>query len=135
MNILVEKLFKDLKIDLPEIAFDKSYLLKINEDLEIKIFDLDPGFYFHSDLIYLKEEEKKEDLFIYLMKANLLGQGTGKGSIGIDKDENLLTLAYDIPYEVNYVKFKEKLEDFVNYAIYWKKEIARFIRLANQTIL
>ena len=132
---MIEKLFKDLNLELPEKAEDKSYLLSINEDVEIKIIDLDGGFYFHTNLLYLKEEEKKEDLFMYIMKANLLGQGTGKATIGMDKDEKFLTLSYDIPYEVKYMEFKEKLEDFVNYALYWKSEIQRFIRMSNQTIL
>ncbi len=130
----IEKLCKSLKIEVPIKDKDKSYSIKINEELEIKIWDLDPGFYFHSHIIECPQE-KKEDLFIYLMRANLLGQGTAKSRIGLDKEEKILTLSHHIAYEIKYTEFKEKLEDFVNYILYWRKEIEKHKKIASKTIL
>ncbi|NGX34000.1 MAG: hypothetical protein K1060chlam1_00345 [Candidatus Anoxychlamydiales bacterium] len=130
----IKKVCEVLKIELPTQEKDKSYSIEITKDLEVKIFDLDPGFYFHANIIHLPDE-KKEDLFIYLMRANLLGQGTGRCRIGLDMEEKFLTLSYLIDYEVNYIEFKEKLEDFTNYINYWKKEIILHIEKARSSIL
>lgn len=130
----IEKLCKSLNIEIPNQDKDKSYLVKINEELEIKIWDLNPGFYFHSNIVECPQE-KREDLFIYLMRANLLGQGTAKSRIGLDKEEKFLTLSHHIAYEVNYTEFKETLEDFANYTVYWKKEVEKQKNIASKTIL
>jgi hypothetical protein len=76
--------------------------------------------------ITLCPNTKKEDLFIYLMRANLLGQGAGGARIGLDPDEKFLTLSSGLPYEMNYQTFKETIEDFANYLIYWRDEVAKF---------
>ena len=60
------------------------------------------------------------------MKANFLGQGTGGARIGVDPDDKFLTLSHGFPYEMNYQLFKESIEDFVNYVVYWREEIAKF---------
>jgi hypothetical protein len=60
------------------------------------------------------------------MRANLLGQGTGKCRIGLEPQEKLLTLSLGLPYEMKYPTFREKVEDFINYVIYWREEIAQF---------
>ncbi|NGX64023.1 MAG: hypothetical protein KR126chlam6_01447, partial [Candidatus Anoxychlamydiales bacterium] len=98
----IKKLCESLEIELPKKAKDKSYLIKIDEDTEVNIWFLDPGFYFHSNLSTFPSE-KKEALFIYLMRANLLSQGTGGSRIGMAKEENFLTLSDQIAYEVNYI--------------------------------
>lgn len=130
----IEKLCEDLDIEIPKKEKDKSYRIQIADDIEVQIWSTDPGFYFHSNIAFCPEQ-KREDLFIYLMKANLLGQGTGKGRIGIDDEEKFLTMSYDMAYEIKYREFKEKLEDFVNYVSYWKQEIEKHKKLAKQKIL
>jgi len=130
----IKKLCENLEIELPKKDKDKSYLIKIDEVTEVKIWFLDPGFYFHSNLSTFPKE-KREDLFIYLMRANLLSQGTGGSRIGMDKEENFLTLSDQMAYEVNYIEFKEKLEDFVNYITYWRDEIQTYIKKQEASIL
>jgi len=70
-----------------------------------------------------------------LMKANLLGQGTGEQAIGLDHEEKSLTLSCIIPYDINYKEFKEKIEDFVNYLDYWRLESEKMKKNANESIL
>ncbi|HEU64005.1 MAG TPA: hypothetical protein ENH96_01275 [Chlamydiae bacterium] len=134
MHEHVKKIVKVLEIELPKQEKDKSYIIEITKELEVKIFDLDPGFYFLANIASCPNE-KKEDLFIYLMRANLLGQGTGRCRIGMDMKEKFLTLSYLIDYEVNYIVFKEKFEDFVNYINFWKKEILLHKEKAESSIL
>jgi len=98
------------------------FSLSFKEDLTIFLRDLSPGFSLIAQLAPLPERDR-EDLFIYLMKANLLGQGTGDQILGADPNEKFLTLSRTISYEVNYINFKEILENFVNYFAFWKGEI------------
>ncbi len=63
-----------------------------------------------------------------LMSANLLYQKTGKGVIGMDFKGNFLLLSVAVPYEVNEKEFHEELEEFVNYVIFWRKEIRKLIQ-------
>ncbi len=100
------------------------FQVQLRDDLVISLKDLSPGFTIVARLGSVSNQNQ-EELLIYLMKANFLGQGTGEQIIGIDPDEKFLTLSYSISYEINYPKFKEVLEEFVNYLIYWKGEVKR----------
>ncbi len=134
MKEYIKKIAKTLEIKLAKQEKDKSYPIEITKDLEVKIWDLDPGFYFLANIAQCPQE-KKEELFIYLMRANLLGQATGRCRIGMDSKEKFLTLSYLIDYELSYIDFKEKLEDFINYTNFWKKEITIHKEKAKSTIL
>ncbi len=115
--------------EMPAQDDQKAYLVKISSEMHVSIRQMQPGIFFHSPLAPLLEQ-KREDLFIFLMKANFLGQGTGGGAIGLDDAEKFLTLSLVIPYDMNYQTFKESLEDFANYVDYWREEIARFYETA-----
>jgi len=81
------------------------------------------------------ELQKKEEAFIYLMKANLLGQGTGNQVLGLDPEEKTLTLSCIIPYDMDYREFKERIEDFVNYLDYWRLEVKNLQKAEHENIL
>lgn len=101
-----------------------KFTLNINE-LSINIDKIENQVYLTSSISQCPQE-KKEQLFTYLMKANLLGMGTGNGTIGLDINEKFLTLTYIIAYEEFDKTFKERIEDFVNYLLFWDKEIKNF---------
>ena len=106
-----------------------AYLIKISPEMHVSVKQLDPGLFFHSPLAAL-QEQKREELFMFLMKANFLGQGTGGGAIGLDDNEKFLTLSLVIPYDMNYQTFKDSLESFANYVDYWREELSRFYATA-----
>jgi len=120
----LEKLCKELSQSIPKPNEAKAYPLMFGSDL-VSIKDLEPGMTLHAQICALPTK-RKEDLFIYLCRANLLGQGTGGCRIGIDAKEKFLTLSLGLPYEMNYQTFKETIEDFVNYLLYWRDEVAKF---------
>ena len=121
----LETFCKEIAIDMPPKSNEsKSYVLKLAGE-SIAIRDLDPGVSMRAQICEVPKK-KKEELFIYLMRANLLGQGTGANRIGLDADEKFLTLSLGLPYELNYQTFKETVEDFVNYLIYWREEVTKF---------
>jgi len=119
------QLCQELEIDsVPKLNEQKFYPFRLGDEF-IALKDLDPGMSMQAQ-ICLAPEKKKEDLFIFLMRANLLGQGTGGARIGIDQEEKFLTLSLGLPYEMNYQIFRETIEDFVNYLIYWREEVTKF---------
>ena len=124
---LIEILAKELKIEIPKKDKNGCFQLKIQALTPISIKELNPGIFFSAKIMELPKEGNKETLYIYLMKANLLGQGTGGGAIGIDASEKYLTLSQSLPFEVNYEVFHDTLEDFLNYIDYWKEEASRYL--------
>ncbi|MBF8263134.1 MAG: sycE [Parachlamydiales bacterium] len=123
----IEHLSQELGVEMPKPDPQKAYLFKINSKVSVLIRDLAPGFSLHAQASPCPAN-KREDLFMRLMRANFLGQGTGGARIGLDADEKSLTLSQGFPYEMNYPHFKESVEDFVNYVVYWREEIAQFER-------
>lgn len=120
----LEQLVKELSLE-PVAPADeqKRRHLKIGH-LSIALQDLDPGFYFFSQIAPLPKP-KREELFMALMKGNFLGQATGGATIGLMEDESFLTLSLALPYDMNYKAFRETLEDFTNFIEYWQKEVAK----------
>lgn len=128
LNAFLERLTQDLQLDesIKEIE-PKRFSFVLNPDVTVNIQDLDTVFFLMGQIAECPKE-KKEDLFILLMKANFLNQGTGGAIIGLDKDENFLTLSCHLPYDMNYQMFKDALEDFVNFLSYWKEKIIDYTK-------
>lgn len=133
LETLLKTLNEELKLE-AVLKMDKEqyYPVLLNPELEVKIKELDPGTLFFAK-IGPCPKLKREELFTYLMKANFLGQGTGGASIGFNESENCLTLSLVLPYDLNYKLFRDALEDFVNYIDYWKAEIIRHQKTAEET--
>jgi hypothetical protein len=118
----LEQLGKELGIGIPPLNAQNLRTLNIGK-IDITMKELDPGIYFHA-LVSPIPQENREELLLLLMKANLLGQGTGGSTLGLKEDESSLTLSLTLPYEMNYRGFREAVEDFVNYVDYWKTRVA-----------
>lgn len=132
---LLNTLYEELEMEeTPKKAEDGLYHLALNPQLSIAMKELDPGVAFWGKLGPCPAL-KREELFIQLMKANFLGQGTGGASIALDENENFLTLSLVLPYDMNYKIFKDALEDFANHLDYWKEELIRHKKAAEENIL
>lgn len=125
MDYLV-KMCSELNISESELKKSDAggYLLPLSDRLSLTIQLLEPGLYLHS-MIASCPKEKREELFMLLMKANFLGQGTLGAAIGLSEDEKSLTLSLTFPYEMNYRTFRGKVEDFANIVDYWRDEITK----------
>jgi len=122
----LEKLCAELSITpVPKLNEKKIYLFRFSLGVEIDFADLYPGVEMRAVIAFCPSK-RREDLFIYLMRANLLGQGTGEARIGLDEQEKNLTLSLGLPYEMNYHAFKEAFEEFVNHLVYWREIVAKF---------
>ena len=119
---LLPQLSQELNVE-TSLDEQKFYHFKVGA-FDIGMKDLDPGFYFSSNIGPLPKK-KTEDFLMLLMKANFLGQGTGGATLGLKEDESFLTLSLSLPYEMNYKAFKDSLEEFANFVEFWKKESVR----------
>jgi len=125
LDQLLKTLAEELEMEeIPQKREDGLYPLAINPTLSITVKQLDPGIAFFGKIGPCPAEQK-EEFFMLLMKANFLGQGTGGAVIGLEENENFLTLSSTLPYDMNYKIFKDALEDFTNYLDYWREEIIR----------
>ncbi len=119
---------------LPQKEEGNVYHVSLNPQLTIRMQQLDPGLSFWAR-IGPCPTVKREELFMYLMKANFLGQGTGGSSLALDENENFLTLSLVLPYDMNYKMFKDAVEDFANYLDYWREELTRHKKAVEDSIL
>lgn len=126
----LEKICNELDVPMPKLNEQKIFPFRLSKEVEIFIKDLDPGVQMQTEICPVPKK-RKEELFIYLMRANLLFQGTGGARIGVDTAEKSLTLSLGMPYETTYKAFKESFEDFVNYLVYWRDEVAKFEKEEN----
>lgn len=121
---LIENLCTDLEI-VPPPKEEKQLFFELKPNLRVSLEDLQPGVAFSAPLSPCPPA-RREELFTFLMRANLLGQGTGGAAIGLSPDETQLTLSAAFPYEISPPSFREKLEQFINYLLYWREEIEKF---------
>lgn len=105
-------------VESPELGEDQSFLIALNAKRPLKVKELKPGLLFSAQICSCPEE-KREEIFIELMNANFLGQGTGRSRLGIDDAAKQIVLTLFIPDDVSYRDFKEDMEEFANYVDYW----------------
>lgn len=130
----IQTIVQDLEIpELPEKGDGNVYQLHLNSQTAITLQEQEESISLWSR-IGPCPVSKKEELFILLMKANFLGQGTGGATIALDENENYLTLSSVLPYDMNYKMFKDALEDFANYLDYWKEELIRHKKAAEENL-
>jgi hypothetical protein len=131
---LLDQLSQELELPPFSPKDDKQmFHVLLNPSMRISMRELDPGILFFSQ-VGPCPVQKKEELFILLMKANFLGQGTGGGVIALDPEEKFLTLSSALPYDMNYKAFKGALEDFANFVDYWREELINHQKAAETSI-
>lgn len=123
----VKRLASELSLPPPREKEKGSFTFQLSEQVDLNLRDLDPGLSLFSSILPTPQQAL-EDLFLLLMRANYLGRGTGGAKIALSNDEKSLTLIRNIPYELSYDAFKLSVEDFINYLLYWREEVAKFER-------
>ncbi len=101
-----------------------TFVLPLGENVAVKLSPLNQGFYLSSSIAPCPQV-KKEAFLGYLLQGNLFGQGTKDAILGTSEDGNLLTLSKAVEYTVDYKKFKDILEDFINNVDFWREEALR----------
>ncbi len=110
----------------PSVKFGMKVLpFVLNRSIEIEFRAIEPMGIALRAAITPCPSQKREELFIQLMLANFLTQGTGGAAIGLDRNEKNLSLSLKLPYELTYTSFKEHLEIFANYLEYWRSTLSK----------
>lgn len=66
------------------------------------------------------DEDKVNDIYPRLLKANLFWQGTGGATLGVDDETREVLISYQTPIQfMDFPKFQELLEGFINTAELW----------------
>lgn len=66
------------------------------------------------------DEDKTTLLYPRILKANLFWQGTAGATIGVDDETREVLMCYQVPLEfMDFPKFQEVLEGFINIAELW----------------
>jgi len=121
----IHNLFNEIGlVDVPRQSGDGVYNIELFNNIKLIVKGLEIGYYIQS-MIAEVPKERVESLYILIMEANFLGQGTGRAAIGMSSDENFFTLSLFINYEMNYQEFKEKIEEFINYLEFWRMQIKK----------
>lgn len=135
LETFLNQLILDLELGpIPPKDEKQKYFISLTSDLKISVKELNPGLLFQT-VVNICPNLKKEELFIWMMKANLLGQGTGGGVLGLDEEEKLILFSLFLPFEMNYKTFKEAIEDVANYTDYWKEELIKHQENAENSLL
>lgn len=128
LDELIHNLLKDIGLEKEPVKLGPmSYQIDLGVDLSITIKANDPGYYMQIAIDRITDYEA-EILFITLMEANLFGQGTGGGILGISLENNLLMYSRKILQDLNYQDFKEKIEEFLNYSEFWRVETKNHVQ-------
>ena len=119
------QLGQELQLPTPS-SLDKDgyYPFALSPDVSLQFQELKPGLSFRASLAPVPSKAR-EFLFLYLLKANFLGQGTGGRVLGIDAAEQFFVLSHHVTSELSYSEFKGLTEEFVNYLCYWQTEVKR----------
>jgi hypothetical protein len=125
LSTLVENLGKNLQMtDSISSKSPHSYTLAFDEANVITISEIEEGGYLVYSLLAPCPKQNPEALYTLLLDSNLFGQATHGAVIGLSEEGNNLTLSQELDYNTNDREFKEKLEDFLNIADFWRQKIA-----------
>lgn len=119
---LIEQLGKELAME--EVITETEehhYLLPIESGTEIEAFEENQSCLLKGTLGE-RPQQNADSFLLKIMEANLFGIGTRGGVIGLKEDGKQLTLSLEVDYNTSYKDFKEKLEDFISVADFWRNE-------------
>ena len=111
----------------PRVPFGvKAVSFRLNSAMLFEFRPLEPTGILVQAVIGPCPEKKREERFMHCMHANFLAQGTGGAAIGLDHNEQTLSLSLKLRHELTYTSFKEHLEVFANYLEYWRANISEY---------
>ncbi len=102
------------------------YTIPLEQGVSISIANSPQGGYYISCPCVEIPTTKEEEFFNYMMLANLFGQGTNGSVLGMSNEGQKLVLSHEIDHELNYVDFRNVLEDFINSVDFWREEVLNY---------
>ena len=120
---LISQLGRELKMeDIINASRGNHYLFPFEDEIDVEVI-LNPKGYFFKSILGKCPSKDLDNFLLQVSVANLFGNGTRGASLGFNENENFLTLSLELDYNCGYKEFKEKLDDFVSAASFWKEKI------------
>lgn len=123
------KQFAD-EMELPQFPFvtPGTYKIPLDEGVEINITSTPGEGILLTSTFAPCPKSNQEYFYMQLLLADLFGQGTRGGVLGINLEGTQLTLSQSVDYNIDYKGFKELLEDFINILDYWREEARSYTK-------
>lgn len=120
---LVAQLGKELNMeDIILSSRGNQYVLPFEGDVDVELI-VYPRNYFFKSILGECPKENLDNFILQIIEGNLFGIATRGASLGYNEAENFLTLSMELDSSCGYKHLKEKLEDFVSSAIFWKEKL------------
>lgn len=98
-----------------------GYALALDENLTMNVTPLTDSFLLSATLAPCPTTNK-EGFYSHLLHGNLFGQATRDAVLGLNDEGNQLTLSRIVDYNIDYKRFREAIEDFINICDFWREE-------------
>lgn len=122
LDQLMQQFAQDMELGDITTQIPGVYVLPLEEEVRITISAAaGSGFSLQCQLAPCPKV-KEEEFLTQAMLANLFGQGTRGGVLGLTEDGNVLTLSKVIENDLEYKDFKDIIEDFINAVDFWRDE-------------
>lgn len=123
---LIEDLGKELQItDKITSKTPGEYTIAFDKENTILLSSFEGGYLVHCSVAPCPKQNK-ELFYNLVMEGNLFGQASYGAVLGLSEEDNNLTLSLELDYNTSYKEFKEKIEDFLNIADFWRKKASEF---------
>ncbi|KIC71093.1 type III secretion system chaperone [Candidatus Protochlamydia amoebophila] len=122
LDSFVHQLARELEMEDLIISPEPNYFtIPFADDIQVVVTQFHQSYLLKGN-IGACPKNNLDQYFLKLMEANLFGRGTRGAGIGLNKEENLLTLSLELDYNISYKNFRERLEDFISILDFWRKE-------------
>lgn len=129
LSEFVANLEKFLEMERPFYSEAEGvWTLPADEGVFVTMSSLSPGYRFFTVVGESPSGANLEDFFASMMLANLFGQGTEGGVLGLDEDGLRVTLSMEQTHKVDYKQFEYDLEAFLAALDYWRQQVATAMR-------
>jgi hypothetical protein len=125
LNKYLDELAKEWEVKEPFATQTPGvYAIPLEEGIKVMLTETFPGFQLSSNVIECPN--KQEAFFTQALLANLFGQGTRGGVLGLKPDGKMVTITRVIQEDPNYKDFRNILEDFINSIDFWREEALNY---------
>ena len=103
-----------------EVSLNEDNVCRIIFDDDAVDFEVDKNIFAFIGEVGPVPSANRESWYQQLLAGNFLGQETGKATLGLDSNQNVVCLHQFLDLPVDYPEFEAQLERFVTILRSWK---------------
>jgi len=122
LKTFVPQLSKELKLE-SAVTSPGPGVYTLSLDVQpVTIAEIPNGFTLRTIIAPFPKNNQEENFASLVMRANLFGPHSNGTILGLTDDTHNLIVTRAIDYQVDYSQFKVILEEFLNFADFWREE-------------